>query len=72
MMLRTDCQFHWQDDGYADFSDYLKTFSSAKRKKVNRERRRVKEAGIRFETLSGAALTPNSGRRCTRSMRRAT
>ena len=58
MMLRTDCQFHWQDDGYADFSDYLKTFSSAKRKKVNRERRRVKEAGIRFETLSGDALTP--------------
>ena len=58
MMLRTDCQFHWRDDGYADFSDYLKTFSSAKRKKVNRERRRVKEAGIRFETLSGDALTP--------------
>ena len=58
MMLRTDCQFHWQDDGYADFSDYLKTFSSAKRKKVNRERRRVQEAGIRFETLSGEALTP--------------
>ena len=58
MMLRTDCQFHWQDDGYADFSDYLRTFSSAKRKKVNRERRRVQEAGIRFETLSGDALTP--------------
>ena len=58
MMLRTDCQFHWRDDDYADFSDYLKTFSSAKRKKVNRERRRVKEAGIRFETLSGDALTP--------------
>ena len=58
MMLRTDCQFHWRDDGYADFSDYLKTFSSAKRKKVNRERRRVKEAGIRFETLTGETLTP--------------
>ena len=58
MMLRTDCQFHWKDDGYEDFSDYLKTFSSAKRKKVNRERRRVREAGIRFETLNGDALTP--------------
>ena len=37
MMLRTDCQFHWKDDGYKDFSDFLATFSSAKRKKVNRE-----------------------------------
>ena len=58
MMLRTDCQFHWKDDGYGGFPDYLKTFSSAKRKKVNRERRRVQEAGIRFETLNGDALKP--------------
>ncbi len=58
MMLRTDCQFHWKDDGYEDFSDYLATFSSAKRKKVNRERRRVREAGIEFETLNGDSLTP--------------
>ena len=58
MMLRTDCQFHWKDDGYEDFSDYLMTFSSAKRKKVNRERRRVREARIRFETLSGDSLNP--------------
>lgn len=58
MMLRTDCQFHWKDDGYGGFPDYLKTFSSAKRKKVNRERRRVQEAGIRFEALNGNSLTP--------------
>ena len=58
MMLRTDCQFHWKDDGYKDFSDFLATFSSAKRKKVNRERRRVREAGIRFATLHGGDLTP--------------
>ena len=58
MMLRTDCQFHWKNDGYDDFSDYLKSFSSAKRKKVNRERRRVREAGICFETLNGDTLTP--------------
>ena len=58
MMLRADCQFHWKDEGYKDFSEFLKAFSSPKRKKVNRERRRVREAGIRFETLNGAALTP--------------
>ena len=59
MMLRTDCQFHWKDEGYGDFADFLGTFSSAKRKKVNRERRRVREEGIRFETLSGDNLTPD-------------
>ena len=59
MMLRTDCQFHWKDEGYKNFSDFLATFSSAKRKKVNRERRRVREAGIRFETLHGGDLTPD-------------
>ena len=58
MMMRTDCQFHWMDEGYADFSEFVGTFSSAKRKKVNRERRRVWEAGIRFETLNGGDLTP--------------
>ncbi len=58
MMLRTDCQFHWKDEGYKDFSEFLATFSSAKRKKVKRERRRVRDEGIVFETLSGATLTP--------------
>ena len=58
MMLRTDCQFHWKNEGYADFAGFLDTFSSAKRKKVNRERRRVREAGIVFETLNGGGVTP--------------
>ena len=58
MLLRTDCQFHWKNAGYRDFADFLDTFSSAKRKKVNRERRRVQEAEIRFETLNGPALAP--------------
>jgi len=58
MMLRTDCQFHWKNEGYGNFGEFLRMFSSAKRKKVNRERRRVREAGIAFETLTGDGLTP--------------
>ncbi len=55
-MPRTDCQFHWSDAGWSDFDDYLGSFTAEKRKKMRRERRRVAEQGIHFETLDGAAL----------------
>jgi hypothetical protein len=52
-LCRKGCQFHWHNDGYADFDDFLGRFSSAKRKKAKRERRRVVEAGITFDHLRG-------------------
>jgi uncharacterized protein len=55
-LLRRDCQFHWVNRGYADFEDYLASFTADKRKKVRRERRRVEEAGVRFRTVSGSEL----------------
>jgi predicted N-acyltransferase len=55
-LIREDCQFHWHNRGYTDFEDFLQTFASAKRKKVRRERRRVAEAGIRLEVLTGERL----------------
>ena len=55
-LLRRDCQFHWANRGYESFEAYLETFTAEKRKKARRERRRVQEAGIRFETRSGAEL----------------
>ena len=57
-LTRKGCQFHWHNDGYADFDDFLSRFSSAKRKKAKRERRRVAEAGIAFEHLRGDQPTP--------------
>ena len=55
-LLRRDCQFHWRNRGYATFDDYLGTFTAEKRKKARRERRRVAEAGVRFETRFGGEL----------------
>ncbi|GAC1694909.1 MAG: GNAT family N-acetyltransferase [Steroidobacteraceae bacterium] len=55
-LLRRDCQFHWRNRGYATFDDYLESFTAAKRKKARRERRRVAEAGVRFETRLGGEL----------------
>jgi uncharacterized protein len=55
-LLRRDCQFHWTNRGYTSFDGYLDTFTAEKRKKARRERRRVAEAGIRFETRFGGDL----------------
>jgi predicted N-acyltransferase len=55
-LLRSDVQFHWHNQGYADFEAYLATFRSEKRKQARRERRRIAEAGIRIDTLGGREL----------------
>lgn len=58
MLLRKDCQFHWRNRGYSTFDDFLGELRSAKRKKLRRERRRIREAGITFECLDGSAMSP--------------
>lgn len=63
LLVRKDCQFHWHNPGYADFDDFLSTFTAAKRKKVKRERRRVQESGVRFRTLSGGEIDPQTWQR---------
>ena len=57
LLLRKDCQFHWHNRGYAGFDDFLATFTSAKRKKARRDRRRVADAGIRFRRLRGRDMS---------------
>ena len=46
LLIRDDIQYHWTNPGYAGFDDFLAAFSSRKRKKVRRERRRVSEQGV--------------------------
>ena len=60
---RLDCQFHWTNRGYGDFEDFLAEFTADKRKKARRERRRVAEAGIRFEMRAGGELSAQEWRR---------
>jgi hypothetical protein len=53
LMLRRAVQFHWENRGYASFEQFLSDLSSAKRKKIRQERRRVQEAGVRLRRLVG-------------------
>ncbi len=57
MMMRQDVQFHWKNEGYRDFEDFLSTLSRDKRKRIKQERRRVIEAGIELQCVLGTDAT---------------
>lgn len=54
---RIGMQFHWQNERYGSFDDFLGALSSRKRKTLRRERRDANAAGLTFRTLSGAEIT---------------
>jgi predicted N-acyltransferase len=56
-LKRTDQQFHWRNEGYATFDDFLAALASRKRKVIKRERRDAMESGITIHPLTGADLT---------------
>jgi predicted N-acyltransferase len=56
-LQRVGMQFHWHNDGYGNFDDFLGALSSRKRKVLRRERRDANAAGLTFHTLSGAEIT---------------
>ena len=56
-MRRTGCHFHWTNQRYRSFEDFLSGMTSRKRKKIRRERRHVEEAGIRMQIVHGSEAT---------------
>lgn len=52
-LQRSDRQFHWTNDGYADFDGFLASLASRKRKAVRRERRGALASGLTIEVLTG-------------------
>ena len=55
---RAGVQFHWRNDGYRTFDDFLGRFSSKKRHQLRRESSQAAKDGIVIETLKPDALTP--------------
>ncbi len=58
LLRRDGFQFHWHNRGYRDFDEFLAGFSAEKRKKVRRERRQVRDAGIALAAVEGTAIGP--------------
>jgi predicted N-acyltransferase len=56
-LQRLGMQFHWHNQGYATFDDFLAALSSRKRKVLKRERRDANAAGLEFVTLRGPEIT---------------
>jgi len=56
--LRKTQQFHWLNDGYGDFDDFLATLSSRKRKNIRKERAGAQSFGGTIQTFSGDSIQP--------------
>ncbi len=56
-LQRLGTQFHWENDGYQTFDDFLGALSSRKRKTLRRERRDANACGLEFVALRGHEIT---------------
>lgn len=56
---RHSFQYHWLNDGFATFDDFLATMRSKRRRDIKRERQKVMESGLKIERLTGARILPH-------------
>ena len=59
MAIRHTHQFHWTNEGYATFDEFLARFRSKKRAQIRRERRAVRCAGVQVRVIEGDDITPD-------------
>ncbi len=57
LLQRTCQQFHWTNEGYECFDDFLETLSSRKRKMIRRERAAALSDGLTIEHITGRDIT---------------
>ncbi|MDG1772151.1 MAG: GNAT family N-acetyltransferase [Oceanicoccus sp.] len=55
---RRGTQYHWFNQGFASFDDFLNTFSSRKRKNLKKERRKVEAQNLQLEIIEGPDISP--------------
>lgn len=56
-LTRTNQQFHFFNEGYGSYDDFLASLASRKRKALKKERRSAVENGIEIDWLTGSDLT---------------
>ncbi|HET6158241.1 MAG TPA: GNAT family N-acetyltransferase [Dongiaceae bacterium] len=56
-LTRIGVQYHWANDGYTEFGDFLAALNSRKRKAIRKERAAVAEYGLDIRAYEGAELT---------------
>jgi predicted N-acyltransferase len=58
LLRRTTQQYHWRNEGYGSFDDFLASLSSRKRKNIRKERATAQAFGGEILRLSGEAIRP--------------
>jgi len=58
LYCRHDCQFHWQNQNYQTFDDFLAQLKPKKRKNIRQERKAIEKTGITYRILDGHQATP--------------
>ncbi len=56
LLLRIDYQYHWSNQNYTSFDDFLSHLTSKRRKNIKRERKTINKDNIRIETIRGENL----------------
>jgi uncharacterized protein len=56
--VRHSLQFHWRNQGYETFSNYLGALSGKRRRQILRERRQLEDGDLKISHLTGDALLP--------------
>ena len=69
LMDRLSFQFHWRNEGYEGFEDFVGSFRSSMRKKLRKERRVAAEANLRIDKLQADEITPGDWRTLERLYR---
>jgi predicted N-acyltransferase len=59
-LQRTDQQFHWHNQNFSTFDDFLATLNSRHRKAIKRERREAVANGITIHWLTGSDITEDA------------
>lgn len=57
LLTRNDCQFHWFNQEYQTFDEFLEKLTPKKRKNIRQERRRVEQQAINLRILNGHTAT---------------
>ena len=58
LLARVTQQFHWENNGYKNFDQFLTSLSSRKRKNIRKERAKAANFGGEIVTLTGDQIQP--------------
>ncbi len=50
-------QYHWKNEGYTSFEEFLAALASRKRKAIRHEREKANNCGVKISTLTGSEIT---------------